>query len=96
MTAIDKRDHHCTTDQGSPVGVEVAYPEGWDELSQGHHQEIQIEEEAELLEQHLQRTHTQNTEKRKMTDGTFRKTAGLDCRHFFLLVTIKEPPQLYM
>ena len=38
------------TDQWSPVGVEVANPESWDELSESYHQEVEVEEKPELLE----------------------------------------------
>ena len=46
----------CTymyTHQGSPVGVQVSYPDLWYKLGQSHHQEIQVQEKLKLLKQNL-------------------------------------------
>ena len=47
-----------TTHQWCPVGVEVTNPQSWDELGECYDQEIQVDEELELLIQHL---HTRDT-----------------------------------
>ena len=41
------------THQGSPVGVQVSYPDLWYKLGQSHHQEIQVQEKLKLLKQYL-------------------------------------------
>lgn len=47
----DERDREHEA-QRSPVRVEVADADAGDELAHGHHQEVQVQEETELLEQH--------------------------------------------
>ncbi len=51
--------HYTHPHQRSPVGVEVANPELWYELSESHSQKVQVKEELELFIQYLLvRTHT--------------------------------------
>ena len=41
------------TYQWSPCGVQVPDPYLWNELGAGHDEEVEVEEELELLKQHL-------------------------------------------
>ena len=42
------------SDQWSPVGVQVANPKSWDELSESNHQKVEVQKKPELLEQNLE------------------------------------------
>ena len=44
---------YWSTHQWSEVSVEVSDPQVWNQLTQRHHQKVHVDEELELLIEHL-------------------------------------------